>query len=86
MWLPLHLHLAALRSGRWGDTPPVGRQDSLLKANGWVGRGTPSKGLTDAESAASTAQETGWKLGLERIMTLYLLEGSEPVDMCTVSG
>lgn len=33
--LPPHLHLVvALRSGRRGDTPPVGRQDAVLKAKG----------------------------------------------------
>lgn len=32
--LPPHLHLVALCSGRRGDTPPVGRQDALLKATG----------------------------------------------------
>lgn len=32
--LPPHLHLVALRSGRRDDTPPVGRQDALLKATG----------------------------------------------------
>lgn len=39
--LPPHLHLVALRSGRRGDTPPVGRQDALLKATG--GGGTPDR-------------------------------------------
>lgn len=30
--LPPHLHLVKQRFGRRGDTPPVGRQDALLKA------------------------------------------------------
>lgn len=47
--LPPRSHLVALSSGRRGDTPPVGRQDALLKATG--GR----SGLTDTESAASPA-------------------------------
>lgn len=32
--LPPRSHLVALSSGRGGDTPPVGRQDALLKATG----------------------------------------------------
>lgn len=34
MSLPPRSHLVALSSGRGGDTPPVGRQDALLKATG----------------------------------------------------
>lgn len=74
--LPPHLHLVALRSGRRGDTPPVGRRDALLKAT-WgqhTGPGdspTPSLQLFPAE-------ETGCQVRLRHIMLLYPLASSAP--------
>ncbi|CAB1453797.1 unnamed protein product [Pleuronectes platessa] len=55
--LPPHSHLVALRSGRRGDTPPVGRQDSLLKATGWVGGCSPDQG----ESSTQRLQLLRWR-------------------------
>lgn len=52
------LRCAALRSGRRGDTPPVGRQDSLLKATGGTQR-TPGLTGTDTDTDTEAAASPG---------------------------
>ncbi|KAK1895147.1 Mediator of RNA polymerase II transcription subunit 15 [Dissostichus eleginoides] len=61
--LPPLLHLL-LRSGRRGDTPPVGRQDALLKAHRTGDSPAPRLQIRPAE-------DTGCQVGLKLITLLY---------------
>lgn len=58
--LPPHLHLLALRSGRRDDTPPVGRQDSLLKATGGGHAGPRDSRTLSAASPGGEDSSSGW--------------------------
>lgn len=78
-----HLHLVALRSGRRGDTPPVGRQDALLKATGKEGVARRTGRLTDTESAASPGGRQ-WASGRTEAHYNPLSAGKyTTVEMCT---
>ncbi len=84
--LPPHLHLVALRSGRRGDTPPVGRQDALLKATvGGGGEGTRSRDSPTPTLPLPPAEETGCQVGLRHIIFLYPLGSSVPIPLWTLA-
>lgn len=62
----------ALRSGRRGDTPPVGRQDALLKATGGH---TPDQGGDPPTPSLQLPrpEETASQVGLSHVINLYPL-------------